>query len=123
MRGTRSVTSTCRRLRSKASERSVQTVAEVEAHGPLARLRALPGGDDPRDAVDAFLAAAPREQVPDAGLEDEAERVEAAGDDVAPLAVADVHALAPPQRARDHRQVGRAILLAEPAARVDVEEL
>ena len=41
----------------------------------------LARGDDSRDAVDALLAAPPGEQVPDAGLEDESERVEAARDD------------------------------------------
>ena len=91
--------------------------------GAVASSAPLPGGHDPRHAVDALLAAALREQVPDAGLEDEAERVEPARDDGGALAVAHVEAAPPPERPGDHRQMRDAVLLAEPAARIDVEEL
>ena len=116
------MTSICARLRSKASRTTRPRGGEVEAWRPRARLGALAGGDDPRYPVDTLLPAALREQVPDTGLEDEAERVEAARDDGRALAVADVEPVAAPERSRDHRQVRDAVLLAKPAARVDVEE-
>src|SRR5262249_6245002 len=95
---------------------------EVEALRPTALFGALPRGDDARDAVDTFLATALREQIPDAGFEDQPERVEAPRDDGHALAVADLEPTAAPQRAGDHRQVRHAVLLPEPAARVDVEQ-
>ncbi len=96
--------------------------AAAAVRGASARLRALPGGDDPRHSVDALLPAALRKQVPDAGLEDEAERVEAARDDGRAPAVADVEAAAAPERPRDHRQVRGAVLFAKQATGVDVEQ-
>jgi hypothetical protein len=98
-------------------------LGEVEVLRAAALLGELAGGDDSRDAVHALLAAPPREQVPDAGLEDEAERVQAARHDGRALAVAHVDAPSAPESAGDHRQVRHAVLLAEPAAHVDVEEL
>src|SRR5262249_31777998 len=95
---------------------------EVEALRPGSRLSALARGDDPRDAVDTLLAPALREQIPDTGFEDEPEGVETPRDDGRALPVADLEPTAAPQRPCDHRQVRDAVLLAEPAARVDVEQ-
>ena len=117
------MTSTDDRLRSNASERLAQAAARSKSAARVALLRPLPRRHDPRHAVDAFLAATLREQVPDAGLEHEAERVEPARDDVGALAVAHVDAASAPQRPGEHRQMRDAVLLAEPAACIDVEEL
>src|SRR5262245_43096315 len=95
---------------------------EVEALRARARFGALPRGDDPRYAVYALLSPATGEQIPDTGFEDEPEGVEAPRDDGRALPVADLEPSAAPQRPRDHRQVRNAVLLAEPAARVDVEQ-
>ena len=94
---------------------------EVEVRRAKAGLGAFSGGD-PRHAVDPLLPTPLRKQIPDACLEDEAERVEAARHHRRALAVAHVEAAAAPERARDHRQVRDSVLFAKPATRVDVEE-
>src|SRR5215216_377429 len=96
---------------------------EVEVGSPRARLGAFTGRDDARDAVHALLSATPGEQIPDADLEDQAERVEAARHDRRSFAVTHVETQPPPQSAGDYRQVRDPVLLAEPPARVDVEQL
>src|SRR5262245_29716889 len=95
---------------------------EVEASWPSARLGALPRRDDPRYAVDPLLAPALREQIPDPGFEDEPEGVEAPRDDRRALLVTDLEPTAAPKCPCDHGQVRDSVLLAEPAARVDVEQ-
>ena len=117
------MTSTYDRLRSNASERLAQAAARSKSGCAHRLLRPLPRGHDPRHAVDALLAAALREQVPDARLEDEAERVEPARDDRGALPVAHVESASPPEGPGEHRQMGDAVLLAKPAACIDVEEL
>ena len=68
-------------------------------------------------------AAGQRDEVPDARLEHEAERVEEPLHLAVALLVADLDALLLPHRTRQHRQVGDRLLACEPARRVEVEAL
>jgi hypothetical protein len=63
------------------------------------------------------------DQVPDAGLQHEPQRVEAAGDVAVAGPVADVEAGAGPHGIGHGRQVRRPLLAGEPARRIDVEAL
>ena len=110
------------RLRSNASERRSQAAARSKSGERANGSGALAGGNDPRHSVDALFPAALREQIPDAGLEDEAERVEPACNDGRALAVADVEPPAAPERSRDHRQMRDPVLFTKPAARLEVEQ-
>src|SRR5262249_32779874 len=95
---------------------------EVELRRAGGRLLALPRGDDPRDPVYPLLPVAQSEQVPDTCLEHEAERIEPPRHDTSPLEVTDADAPPMPEGRRDPRQMGRPVLLPEPAARVEVKE-
>src|SRR5262249_52874786 len=86
------------------------------------RLSPFPRRDDAGHAVHALFAPALREQIPDSRFEDEAERVEAARHDRTALPVTDLEAPAAPERGSDLREVRHAVLLAKPAAHIDVEE-
>jgi hypothetical protein len=114
-----------RDLQAAPLERSRATCpggGEVEVGRASKRLRALTGGHDPRHPVDALLTAAPREQVPDAGFEDEPEWVEATRYDHCAFSVAHVETPAAPERSGDDGQVRDTVLFAKPPARVDVEQ-
>src|SRR5207237_10410292 len=87
-----------------------------------ARLVERANGDDTRDAVHAHAGDAVGDEIPGAGLDDETERIDRPLYDAHPLAVTDADAAAAPDRGRERGQVRDAVLSAEPATRVEVEE-
>src|SRR5690348_17840358 len=95
---------------------------QLEAVRPRARLLEGAYGGDARDAVHPHPGHPVRDEIPSSCLEHEPERVDRALDDAVALAVADPHPAAAPDGGCQLRQVGNAVLGAEPAARVQVEE-
>src|SRR5262249_16262699 len=96
---------------------------EVEALGTLRLVRQRRDPHDPRDAVRAQLVVVRGDEVPGARLQDEAQRVQRAGDDVVTAVVVDLQAATIPDAFADRRQVGDGLAGAEPAGGVQVEAL
>jgi hypothetical protein len=92
---------------------------EVEPVGTLHSLVAAGRLGDPTDAVGARSAAVERNEVPPAGLQDEAERV----DPPLGLAVAEVEPVARPDGLGDDGEQGGHVRGREPVGSVDVQAL
>src|SRR5436190_1106964 len=104
---------------------SVGPVAgQVEASGPLEPLLGGADADHARDPVRPDLAAVgARDDVPDAGLQDESERLDHAASGSTAAVVFDGDARRIPDGIRQLRQVWHGLAGVEPFARVKVEPL
>ncbi|BBH70652.1 hypothetical protein ACTI_73370 [Actinoplanes sp. OR16] len=99
---------------------------QVESVGPGGFLRQRAETHDRGDSVRPRPATSGGDQIPDAGLDDEPERVEPAGDLAGPrrpAAVPDLDHLIAPERFGDREQVRHRVGLPVPAVGVEVEPL
>jgi len=106
-------------------DRRLPEPGQIEVVGPVELLFEQRHLLDPREPVGAELTFASGHQVPDAGLEHEAERVEVAGRGRLRARVPVAHPDAPvvPHRGGDFDEVRLVATTAEPARRVEVEPI
>ena len=119
----RSTTSIRGVSRSYAALDSVQNAARSNVSGRSNRSSRAVTRRDPRHAIRARLAVGAGDEVPDAGLEDEAEWLEDPIDGLVAAVIGDLDALAFPDRLGQRPEEGHGLVGVIPGGRVEVEPL